>query len=108
MKFIICMNRIWYLLILCYVEVIYIQFTFLLLGFSLSSWMASQGLQGSLSRAVSDALLNTLGIGLFMKEKSCDRAEAPYSTNKLSAEGWSSGNFCCWYFYVQILTQIST
>lgn len=69
-------------------------FTCIVPAFSLTDWMATRGLTGSLSKAVSDELLNTLGIGLFKKERSCDRAEAPYSTNKLTTEGWSSGKTC--------------
>ena len=57
--------------------------------------MLSRGLAGTLSRAVSNELLNTLGIGLFKKERSCDRGETPYSTNKLTTEGWSSGEISC-------------
>lgn len=74
-------------------------FTCIVSAFSLTDWMATRGLTGSLSKAVSDELLDTLGIGLFKKERSCDRAEAPYSTNKLTTEGWSSGKTLVKYVY---------
>lgn len=74
-------------------------FICIVLVFFLIDWMVIRGFIGSLFKVVFDELLNILGIGLFKKERLCDRVEVFYSINKLIIEGWLFGKIFLKYVY---------
>ncbi|KAL5013968.1 hypothetical protein ScPMuIL_008238, partial [Solemya velum] len=56
-------------------------------NFSLSEWMAANGVSGSVSGYLTPLLLMDLGIGDHLLEKSCERNSTPYAP---SGKNWTS------------------